>query len=178
MCSRQTGYVIVLTWLPPQKTIGVLTCKLVCSSFAMSPVIVTCVAYPPSTFLSSANAHCTYLLRLFLCLVYSDIIALLMHPMRQATPIPPPLCQLSSEHCQCVNYRSRAHIAPPFAPMSTSPPRLHRVGSVWYDTCSRSISSIGWSSGIPSAPSPPRQPIFSPPTAAACPPKPQNMYHT
>ena len=45
----------------------------------------------------------TFLLRLFLCLVCSEMITLLMCPMRQLPHPSLPTCRLSPEYCRCVN---------------------------------------------------------------------------
>ena len=96
----------------------------------------------------------TFLLRLFLCLVCSEMITLPMRPLRQLHPSLP-TCRLSPEHCRCVNNSgSRARLLCTSVRRHVRPaPRLRSATGV-YHSCSRSILSISWSS-VPSAPPPP-----------------------
>ena len=117
------------------------------------------------------STTCTFLLHLFLCLVYSEMIALLMHSMRQPHPylLGRVSCPPSTAGTSITEAAPSSHLRLP--PCPTRLPTSTASGV--YDTYSRSISSVGWSSGIPSAPPPTGQPIFPPATAAACPPETQ-----
>ena len=118
----------------------------------------------------------TFLLRLFLCPVCSEMITLPMRPMRQLHPSLP-TCRLSPEHCRCVNNSgSRARLLCTSVRCHVRPaPRLRSATGV-YHSCSRSILSISWSS-VPSAPPPPaiRYSHLRPPPP--CPPRLETWQH-